>query len=133
MESNHLMHEMFHAFQAYQETTNTYVNAQMNLEIETHYAQYLYVRKLPEYPGSKWSSDYVSDGRHKQIAKLEYYVLQNGLLDLDTIEADLDKYMAEVVDTFRADSNYSKLIYNTNRKGETNFNNLRTLTKNCGL
>ena len=51
MESNHLMHEMFHAFQAYQETTNTYVNAQMNLEIETHYAQYLYVRKLPEYPG----------------------------------------------------------------------------------
>lgn len=135
MESNHLMHEMFHAFQAYQETTNTYVNAKLNLEIEAHYAQYLYVRKLPEYPGSKWSSRYVTDHRHEQIANLELCVLQNGLLDLDITEQDLDKRMAEVVDTFRTYPAYSEdsCKYNPNRTGLSNFENLRTLTKDCDL
>lgn len=133
VESNHLIHEMFHAFQAYQETESSYVNAQMNLEIEAHYAQYIYLKNLPEFPGSDWSSNYAMDERHKQIAILELYILPNGQLHSYMTEDDLDKRMAEVVDTFRTYSEYSALVYNTDRKGENNFKNLKTLTINCSL
>lgn len=133
VESNHLIHEMFHAFQAYKETESSYVNAQMNLEIEAHYAQYIYLKNLPEFPGSDWSSNYAMDERHKQIAILELYIFPNGQLHSYMTEDDLDKRMAEVVDTFRTYSEYSALVYNTDRKGENNFKNLKTLTINCSL
>ena len=43
MESNLLFHEMWHAYQAYQETPSSYVNSLLNLDIEAHYAQYIYI------------------------------------------------------------------------------------------
>lgn len=73
------------------------------------------------------------DERHKQIAILELYILPNGQLHSYMTEDDLDKRMAEVVDTFRTYSEYSALVYNTDRKGENNFKNLKTLTINCSL
>lgn len=135
MESNHLMHEMFHAFQAYQETTNTYVNAKLNLEIEAHYAQYLYVRKLPEYPGSKWSSRYVTDKRHKRISLLETIILPNGLMVIGASDNELKVEMDSVVRAFRKYPAYSEdsCKYDVSRQGLSNFENLKELTKNCGL
>ena len=135
MESNHLFHEMFHAFQAYQETANTYINSELNLEIEAHYAQFLYLKKLPEFPGSKWSNKYATEPRHEGIALLECFVRENGMLDLDATEADLDRCMSAIVDTFRTYPAYSSdsCGYNENRTGLSNFENIINLTKDCGL
>lgn len=135
MESNHLMHEMFHAFQAYQETWSSYVDAGLNLEIEAHYAQYLYLKKLPEYPGSKWSSRYVTDKRHQRISLLESVILPNGLMVIGATDNELNVEMDSIVRAFRRDSAYSEdnCKYNVDRTGLHNFENINKLTKNCDL
>ena len=61
MESNQLFHEMMHAYRSYKETLNSYNESMINGEMEAWYAQYLYVKKLPEYDGSKWETKYNSD------------------------------------------------------------------------
>jgi len=70
-ESNHLLHEMFHCYQVYHETTATYSSAKLNIEIEAHYAQYLYTSRLPEYPNSPWSEKYERKKRYNAIKNLE--------------------------------------------------------------
>lgn len=135
IESNHLLHEMFHAYQAYQETQNSYVNAELNLEIEAHYAQYLYLKKRPEFAGSKWSKQYAMDNRHEEIAMLENFLLPNGLMDLDVTEKDLNTQIDSVVAAFRRYPAYSKdsCKYNVERSGLSIFENLKTLTINCDI
>ena len=133
MESNHLLHEMFHAFQAYQETWSSYVNAGLNLEIEAHYAQYLYLKKLQEFPGSKWSSDYASNPRLISTMLLEQCLTPKGELALDYSEEELDGYLNFACNAFKEDLAYMQFKYDTSRKGLENFQNLKNLTKDCGL
>ena len=131
MESNHLMHEMFHAFQAYQETKESYGDATINLEIEAHYAQYLYLKGLPEYLDSDWELDYHKSERLACMLDLELYVNKYGELK-DEIFKDLVELRFEVAsNVFKNDSIYSKYSYNSNRTGIENFTNLQTLTINC--
>lgn len=131
MESNHLFHEMFHAYQAYQETMETYKNSRLNLEIEAHYAQYLYLKKLPEYPGSKWHGAYVVDDRHKSISELEWYINSKGeLYDYSTTEI-LDAHIEDVVEYFHETTDYKGFKFDESQKGLSIFENLNVLTKGC--
>lgn len=131
MESNHLFHEMFHAFQAYQETQESYKNSRLNLEIEAHYAQYLYLKKLPEYLGSKWHVAYVIDDRHKSISELEWYINFKGeLYDYSTTEI-LDAHIEDVVEYFYETTDYKGFNFDESQKGLSIFENLNVLTKGC--
>lgn len=49
VERNHLFHEMWHGYQAYQETAESFKKLQLNQEMEAFYAHYLYVSSAPEY------------------------------------------------------------------------------------
>lgn len=131
MESNHLMHEMFHAYQAYQETQESYKNSRLNLEIEAHYAQYLYLKKLPEYPGSKWHGAYVIDDRHRSISELEWYINSKGELYDYSTTGMLDTHIEEVVGYFHEIKEYEGFKFDENQKGLSIFENLNVLTKDC--
>ena len=134
MESNHLFHEMFHAYQAYQETTETYRNSVINLEIEAHYAQYLYLKELKEYPNSKWEKGYNVNQRLIGIANLEDYIDGHGRLLSDMPDDYFDLYLSMVLkEVFVRDKNYSNYSYDSSRYGTSNFQNLQTITINCGL
>ena len=135
MESNHLMHEMFHAFQAYQETKESYGDATINLEIEAHYAQYIYLKKLKEYPESKWEKSYgISNQRLIGIANLESYIDEHGQLLSEIPDYLLDSYLSMTLKkVFTDDKNYYKYSYDSSRYGTSNFQNLQTITENCGL
>ena len=74
-ESNRLFHEMWHAYQAYQETYSSYSSSTLNQEFESWYAQYLYVSKLPEYvPGSTWHDWYTYSDRGRAVKQFEGYI-----------------------------------------------------------
>lgn len=133
-ESNVFFHEMWHAYQAYQESESAYMNSLINQEIEAHYAQYLYLRKLPEYKGSKWENYYAKDLRMGTIADLSDYINEKGNLH-SGINVDVFNFhilsVASIFETTKGydDPNFYK--YDETRSGLSNFSNLRTLTKDC--
>lgn len=133
--SNKLFHEMFHMYQAYQETNASYVASGLNLEIEAHYAEYLYLKNQPDNKDTQWSEIY-NYGRHKTIQDLESYIDKYGNLLSKESDAKekLNEYLHNVViPAFRKngydDNNLNK--YNENRVGDDNFSNLKVLMKGC--
>lgn len=133
MESNQLLHEMFHAYQAYQNTIDQYNGSTLNSEIEAHYAQYLYTSRLKEYRGSKWEKRDNDDIRRKSIKKLAKYVDKKGNLLPGATNDLLDiEILNSVIPALRA-AGYSKDKYplNGNPNGAANFKNLNKLTVNC--
>ena len=131
MESNHLMHEMFHAFQAYQETPASYNSANLNLEIEVHYAQYLYLKQQKEYPNSDWEYDYSSDPRLISISNLRDYIDEYGRLIKPELNDVLDCQLLVASEVFKKYPSYAGSKYNQSRIGIENFSNLQTLIINC--
>ena len=127
--SNHLFHEMWHAYQAYWETEQSYKKAVINLEIEAHYAQLLYIKSIDD----DWESKYLKQ-KFRLIAGLEEYVNKYGEL-IDSIngsnESLLDAQMLQLESVFKSDSAYCKYDYNDYRIGVVNFLNLQTVTKKC--
>lgn len=133
MESNQLLHEMFHAYQAYQNALPQYNGSLLNLEIEAHYAQYLYTRKLKEYKGNKWERRDEDDARRRSIAKLATYLDEKGNLLPEITNGQLDlEITGNVIPALRA-AGYTETKYplNDNIVGTANFNNLKKLTVNC--
>ena len=133
MESNQLLHEMFHAYQAYQSTLAQYNISLLNNEIEAHYAQYLYTSRLPEYKGSKWEKRDFYDLRRKSIKKLATYLDMKGNL-LPGVTNDLlnIEIISRVTPALRA-AGYTedKYPWNDFLSGIANFKNLNKLTINC--
>lgn len=132
MESNHLFHEMWHAYQAYQEDASSFSGAMLNMEIEAHYAQYLYLKKLKEYGGSKWEKEHTTDERLLAVAGVDDYLNAKGNLS-SSIFNDLFELYTEftLVPSFRKTSGYQNYPYDINRTGLSYFSNLRVLTINC--
>lgn len=133
MESNALFHEMWHAYQSYQEASqSSYVNAVVNLEIEAHYAQYQYLQSLSEYKlGSKWQIMYVKDDRMMSISDFDvYFDTKGNLLPHSTIDG-AQKCMNNAVKAFKNDKAYKDYLYDKNRSLLSTFSNLRKLTKDC--
>ncbi len=133
-ESNVFFHEMWHAYQAYQESESAYMNSLVNQEIEAHYAQYLYLRKLPEYKGSKWENYYAKDLRMGAIKNLNDHIDGKGNLrpgkNIEEFDFDILS-IASIFETTKGYDDPSFYKYDETRSGLSNFSNLRTLTKDC--
>ncbi len=132
VESNMLFHEMWHAYQAYQETESTFTDSMLNQEIEAHYAQYLYVSSLPEYADSKWEKKYIDDKRLRGTTRIEDFINNKGSLKSNTHIDLFDTYINEtLVPIFHKTKGYENYSYDNNRSVITNFSNLKELTKEC--
>lgn len=133
MESNQLFHEMLHAYQSSKLSASDYNKSTINIEIEAHYAQYLYLSKLKEYGGSKWEKDWTRHPRLSAIRDINKYVDKKGIIALQKSNEELDYTLNKVASMFEThdyiDTNVYK--YNWNIKGINNFNSLREITKKC--
>ena len=131
VESNVLLHEMFHALQYYTKGEETFRNSTLNCEIEAQYAQFIYLRSLPEFKaGSKWFNRYLK-GRRKDIA-----LLNRALTDSITpIHADIfNLYLEFAIETLKKDPNYSNsdiYKYDDSIQNIATFDLLQELVKNC--
>ena len=132
VESNVLFHEMWHAYQAYQETQSSFTASLLNQEIEAHYAQYLYLSSLPEYEGSKWEKEYKSTERLRGIKVITDYIGSKGNLN-ENADIDLfDTYINHrLIPIFHSTKGYENYQYDANRNIVTNFSNIQTLTIDC--
>lgn len=132
-EESHLFHEMFHAYQSYQEADiRLYNSSLLNREIETHYAQYIFTRRQPDYEKNGKFLPYNLFIRYKAIKKLEKYMDHKGYILSDS-SLVLKKYIEEtLIPTFRK-VGYSEdgYPYDFNRKIEENFKNIVSLSKDC--
>lgn len=134
VESNVFFHEMWHAYQAYHESSSSYKNSLINQDIEAHYAQYLYLRKLSEYAGSKWENYYAKDRRLSSIRKLKGFIDSKGRLVSGMTNVDLDAQVILTSAIFETTEGYDDpnvYKYDDSRKGISNFSNLNVLTKDC--
>lgn len=130
-ESSRLFHELWHAHQAYGETSSSFQTSLLNQEIETRYAQYLYLRKLPEYSGSKWEKEHTDNVILRSITNLRDYVDEKGYLMPGVTNEMLDLNVILSMQAFKSSSAYSNYKYDDDRMGLRNFTNLRKLTINC--
>lgn len=134
MDSNQLFHELMHAYQYQNEKSfDSWKNAIINMEIETHYAHYLYIKGSSEYGGSDWEKGSKGgDSRILSIIHLEDYVDNKGNLIDGMIVDLLDTYLEfHVVTAFKQDANYGKYSYDESRSSLSNFSNLNKITKDC--
>lgn len=132
-ESNILLHEMFHAYQAYQETYPTMKESSLNREIEAWFVQYLYVKKLPEFtPGSKWHTLFKKYSRGMAIAGIERFITSQGKLKPGVDLLKLEEYILnQAARALRQAPSYKNKPYDYDRSGLDNFKNLRELSKDC--
>lgn len=130
-ESNELFHEMWHTYQAYQENKSTFLNSLINQEIEAHYAQYLYLQKLPEYKNNKWEKYYSNDQRMATIKNLKQYINEKGHLHSNADINAFNSHFLITVSIFEITPGYHNYKYDETRTGLINFSNLRILTKDC--
>ncbi len=131
-ESNRLFHEMWHAYQAYNETQTSFSSSLMNQEFEAWYAQYLYISKLPEYKeGSTWYRWYNDSKIGIAVQNLKRFVNTKGYLLQG--ELNLYSYLNNVMMPIFNRSGYSQSSYpfDYNRSGAENFNNFKKLSINC--
>lgn len=128
-ESNRLFHEMWHAYQAYQETTASYGNSLLNQEIEAHYVQYLYLAGLEEFyeDGNPWQAWYTDSPRMRNIKKLSKYIDDKGNLRNNTTSEQLQDGLRETIKAFNEDKNYNNYEYDLTREPLETFKSLRKL------
>ncbi|MBQ7140635.1 MAG: hypothetical protein IJO32_03950 [Bacilli bacterium] len=130
MDSSQLLHEMMHAYRAYNETPETYNASTLNGEIEAQYAQYVYNKKLQEQGDTPVI---VYNARRAAIIKLEVLIDHKGnLLSGRTIN-ELNKQINNILTAFNRTSTYSqsKYKYDDSREPLSNFSNLQTITSDC--
>ena len=133
--SGDFFHEMLHAYQAYNESHVSMTEAKLNMEIETHYAQYLYQSNLPEYQtkNNKWKKRDTVKARWREIARLKKILDRKGNLLPGISNSKLEsELLNRVIPTLQANGYpLSKYPVDYNRIGYINFKNLKELTKNC--
>ncbi|WP_294619423.1 hypothetical protein [uncultured Bacteroides sp.] len=134
MDSNELFHELFHAYQLRtEESAASFKKAMLNLEIETHYAHYLYLRGMEEYETSEWRKG-VKGGDKRILASmnLKVYLDEKGQLLEDVLMDPLEIYWEQtVLPIFSEFNEYDTYSYDKNRDILSNFTNLSNITKDC--
>jgi hypothetical protein len=128
-----LLHEMVHAYQAYQENSaDAYYRSLFNKEVESHYAQYLYLSNRPGYEGSEFKDWYQDGGRMESIKGIEQYLDEKGNLKPGKTNSDLNNYIKNNVrPAFEANDTYKGIAYNESISGVDNLKNMRALSKDC--
>ena len=136
-QSNRFFHEMWHAYQAYQEIPSSFASSRLNLEMEAWYAQYLYLTRSSDYKeGTYWYWLYNDHPLGIAIQDIKEHVDKNG--NFLTSELDLFNYLNLVVQPeFRnvrdkdGNQTYRAYPYDYSREGRYNFRNLKQLSTNC--
>lgn len=131
--SGDFLHEMLHAFQSYRESYNSMTNAKINMEVETHYVQYIYQSNLPEYKNSKWEKRDKTKSRWREISKLSKFIDKKGNL---RPSADIAEFESRILNhvipaLYKGGYSTDKYTLDYDRIGLVNFKNLRELTKDC--
>jgi hypothetical protein len=121
-----LFHEMFHAWQWYQETVETKNASMANRELEAYLAQYRLTGELPPYKYSwniiKMSKEYISKGGY-QITPSNDLAIPFDSLYMNTIKVIQEEY--------KPYHGGNKIPFDSERSFDQNFKNLQYLTKGC--
>lgn len=129
LDSNKLLHEMFHALQVTQEPISSFESSMMNREIEAHYAQYLYLQRSVEWTEKK-KEEYIKSQRLRATASLKQFVNHQGVV----ITRELDFfhcYLSEnIVSAFRQEG-YSDYPFKEYSDIFNIFPTIKLITKNC--
>jgi len=132
LENNILFHEMWHLYQSCKETISSFKEAKLNMEIETRYAQYLFLTQQPYYEGSMWQREHTRSPIGNAMIHLNKIIDKQGKLRPDTNMDFLDVYLNHtVIPVFKGIPEYSSYPWDENRPPLSNFTNLNHLTKNC--
>jgi hypothetical protein len=125
LESNLLLHELFHVYQQY----NGSSYYRMNNEIEARYAQYSFISKLSEYKqGSKWYAWYSVDPVGVEIANMKDCISKNGdILN----EAKLKNALNGAKDALMNIDAYEDAAFNPNWSMANNFDSFKNLSSGC--
>ena len=101
-----------------------------NGEIEAQYTQYVYKNTIGIQ--TKKAKDPKFEYRN-QIMNLSRYFDKNGELKENISEEELKNHIFIILEKFKLSKTYSneKYKYDSDRTALSNFENLRTITKNC--
>lgn len=131
-DSSSLLHELLHLYQAYQYADETtYMNNQLNHELEAYYIQYLYNKGRTDSYGSLWKNAYVENNYLRRIVLLDRVLTPKGELKPGATYDQLKYVVNEALSILRKVGYGSYYIHNPNKQGLANFENLRALSKNC--
>lgn len=123
-DSGTLFHEMFHAYQSYQESLTSYNNSSANREIEAYIAEYRLSGKIE-------SSDY----RGNLIFLSDQYISPKGaqVVPSDELSYPFNDVYRNTIDLIKAQyARFGKnLQFDQNRTFNQNFKNLRYLSNGC--
>lgn len=133
--SGDFLHEMLHAYQAYNESFESMMGAKLNMEIETHYAQYLYQSSLPEYQvkNNKWKKRDTVNARWTEIVRLNMFLDGKGNLLPGISNSKLENVLLNrVIPTLQANGYpLNRYSIDYDRIGSISFKNIKVLTTNC--
>jgi hypothetical protein len=122
-DSEDLFHEMFHAFQSYQETVSSFNNSSANRELEAYLAEYMYSGKLTG--GNSFDADVQS--------LFDLYLTENGTLKDPSMEAMFNSMFKDVANHIK--TKYERwgnsTPYDDKRTGMQSIANIRHLAQNC--
>ena len=141
---DNFFHELFHAFQAYGETSGpngtlgtVLNNPLLNLEMEARFAQYMFLRNTRGFYGSALQRAWLMDPSRNTVMELTQFLdhrgrFLSGLSHWDIIRFD-NRVRDVVLPQLYAVPEHRKLNmrYDMSRIGIANFRKLRSLTINC--
>lgn len=128
VESNVLLHELFHALQYHVQQDSAFKKSYLNNEIEAHYAQYAYLKRLPEYKGSKWEEEMRYSKRGMGMTYLDKQ-LSKYTSDLDPV---LDTFIkCTLKSIFLVEKEYENYAFDESKEGIKNLSLFKELSKNC--
>ncbi len=128
MENDQLFHEMWHAYQAYQETQDSYKNSLLNQEIETRYAHYLYLDAIGSKKWNEWGE---LDKSYKSISTLKDYITPKGNLRPGQSTLSLESHILNNTVPLLKQIPAYNTPFDFGNPGLGIFKNLRKLSKNC--
>ncbi len=129
--SHVLLHELFHAFQYLKKGDGMY-NSLLNCEIEAHLAQYMFLKKKPDYK-INWEESYTHDKRLSKIVLIDE-CLTPKMQRNDILGYCLDGYWDAAINAFRKVRKYSnEKVYKYEEVGDIveNLTLLQELVENC--
>ena len=132
LESNKLLHEMFHVLQTTQESTSSFQKAMMNREIEAHYAQYLYLQRSAEWT-EKNKKKYSDSQRLRATVSLKKYINELGNVTVSKPEElEFFKFYLSynIVSSFQQEG-YKDYPFEKYPDISNIFPTIKSVTKNC--
>ncbi len=131
-DADQLLHEMFHAYQYFKRTAPGFLDGLINVEIEAHYAQYLYASGREDYKGSEWEKRDNNEPRRIKIRELDELMDEKGKLRPGVNESELEiRLLNEVIPVFQKINAYKDYSLDYDRMGLNNFDTLEELTTDC--